>query len=55
MSGKAEALAVECPFCWASAGERCYPTAGPRYRRTPKPHAARLRAAEKAREEKRNG
>jgi len=40
----AQCLLVECPHCWASVGERCYPTTGPRYRHTSKPHAVRIRA-----------
>lgn len=59
MSGKAEALAIECPYC------RALPTIGcrsiPHYRgpmdawtdwHEREAHTARVRAAEKAREEK---
>ena len=41
---KPDPLKVECPHCWASIGERCYPTTGPRYKHTPKPHAIRRAA-----------
>lgn len=53
MSAPRDVLAVECPYCGSSPQERCS-TNPNRIRdwRWCKPHAARLRAAEKAREEK---
>ena len=50
---KPDPLGVACPYCGASPQERCS-TNPNRIRdwRWCKPHAARLRAAEKARKEK---
>lgn len=56
MAADARALDVRCDYCGALPGEHCYVydrLIGERWGFR-KPHAARLRAAEKAREEKTN-